>query len=146
MMKQEFEQLAGYEVSFQDYTNIIEPMYMAVNLTKAEFVKTIDKKRFALPTKAELKRKMRKIANEIFEGCGLRSFWEEEQELDRIAKEYARRFYGIDWCRDLTSHVLILKDYGYCGARLEIKRGCTFPETILIGRDGVDYEKIVLIA
>lgn len=48
MMKHEFEELAGYEVSREDYDNIIEPMYMATNLTKQEFVKTISKKRFAV--------------------------------------------------------------------------------------------------
>lgn len=46
MMKFEFEELAGYEVSNEDYNNIIEPMYMAVNLSKQEFVKVIDRKRF----------------------------------------------------------------------------------------------------
>jgi len=46
MMKQEFEALAGYEVSTEDYNNIIEPMYMATNLDKAEFVKTINRKAF----------------------------------------------------------------------------------------------------
>ena len=29
MMKHEFEALAGYEVSFEDYNRVIEPMYMA---------------------------------------------------------------------------------------------------------------------
>ena len=48
MMKHEFEALAGYTVSEKDYTEIIEPMYMATNLDKAEFVKCIDKKRFAI--------------------------------------------------------------------------------------------------
>ena len=46
MMKHEFEELAGYEVSNDDYNNIIEPMYMATNMSKADFVKCIDKKRF----------------------------------------------------------------------------------------------------
>lgn len=46
MMKFEFEELAGYEVSNEDYDNIIEPMYMSVNLSKQEFVKVIDRKRF----------------------------------------------------------------------------------------------------
>lgn len=53
MMKYEFEELAGYEVSSDDYNNIIEPMYMAVDVDKREFVKMIDKKRFALKTKAQ---------------------------------------------------------------------------------------------
>ena len=51
MMKHEFEAIAGYEVSTEDYNNIIEPMYMATNLSKAEFVKTISKKRFAVVKK-----------------------------------------------------------------------------------------------
>lgn len=144
MMKHEFEQIAGYEVSFEDYTNIIEPMYTATNLTKQEFVKVIDRKRFALPTKGEMKKQMRKIANVIFEGCGLRTYHEEENELDRIAKEYAKRFYGIEWTTDLKAYVLIMKDYAYCGVRQD--RGCSFPETVIIGRDGIEYERIVLIA
>lgn len=31
MMHHEFERIAGYEVSYEDYTNIIEPMYMATD-------------------------------------------------------------------------------------------------------------------
>lgn len=46
MMKQEFEKLAGYEVSAEDYNNIIEPMYSATNLSKQDFVKTINRKAF----------------------------------------------------------------------------------------------------
>jgi hypothetical protein len=46
MMKHEFEALAGYEVSTETYDNIIEPMYMATNLSKAEFVKTLNRKSF----------------------------------------------------------------------------------------------------
>lgn len=48
MMKHEFEALAGYEVSFEDYNRVIEPMYMATELSKEDFVKCIDRKRFAL--------------------------------------------------------------------------------------------------
>ena len=46
MMKQEFERLAGYEVSTEDYNNIIEPMYMATDLSKEDFIKTINRKAF----------------------------------------------------------------------------------------------------
>ena len=46
MMKHEFEELAGYKVSITDYDQIIEPMYMATNLSKMDFVKCIDRKRF----------------------------------------------------------------------------------------------------
>lgn len=46
MTKQEFEKIAGYEVTLKDYTEIIEPMYMSTNLNKQDFVKTINKKTF----------------------------------------------------------------------------------------------------
>ena len=46
MTKQEFEKLAGYEVSTENYNNIIEPMYMATHLCKVDFVKTINRKAF----------------------------------------------------------------------------------------------------
>ena len=46
MMKQEFEKIAGYEVSTEDYNNTIEPMYMATSMNKQEFVKTLNRKQF----------------------------------------------------------------------------------------------------
>ena len=55
MMKHELEALAGYEVSREDYDTIIEPMYLATNLTKQEFVQTLNKKRFAIVKKEEVK-------------------------------------------------------------------------------------------
>ena len=54
MMKIEFEALAGYEVSVSDYDNIIEPMYMATELSKEDFVKVINKERFALKSREEI--------------------------------------------------------------------------------------------
>ena len=48
MMKQEFEEIAGYEVRTEVYDNIIEPMYMALpdSITKQEFVKMLNRKQF----------------------------------------------------------------------------------------------------
>ena len=46
MMHKEFELIAGIEVTYEDYTKIIEPMYMAANLSKQEFVKTLNLKFF----------------------------------------------------------------------------------------------------
>ena len=50
MMWYEFMELAGYEVSYEDYHNIIEPMYLAVpeTVSKMEFINMLDKKRFAV--------------------------------------------------------------------------------------------------
>ena len=46
MMQQEFEAIAKIQVTAADYDNIIEPMYMATNLSKEEFVKTLNLKFF----------------------------------------------------------------------------------------------------
>jgi len=43
MLREEFEKLAGYKVSAEDYHRIIEPMYMATDLDKKAFVKSINK-------------------------------------------------------------------------------------------------------
>ena len=144
MMWKEFEEIAGYEVSYKTYSEVIEPMYMALpdSFTKQDFVKMLDKKAFALPTKAEMKRKMRKIANHLYEICGRCHDFEAEQELDRMAKQYAKRFYGLDWAHDLESWVYFDREYEYP----EIQRGCTYPATLKIGRGYNTYEEIILIA
>lgn len=141
MMWKEFEELAGYEVSYEDYANIIEPMYMATNMGKTEFVKLLNKKAFALPTKNEMKKEMKKLASHLFDICGHCTDWESEEKLDKLAKEYARRFHGIDWSNDMKSYVYFLKEYEYP----TIQRGCTYPKELVIGRDGYDYERIVLV-
>lgn len=99
MMWHEFEELAGYEVSFDDYSNIIEPMYLAVpeTVTKADFVKMIDKKRFALrPLKAILK-EMKKDAESLKKSCTHFTDWETKEHLESLIDEYMSRrgFKGI---------------------------------------------------
>lgn len=146
MMWKEFEELAGYEVSYETYSKVIEPMYMAVpdSVTKQEFIKMLDKKAFALPTKKEMVRKMKKIAGYIFENCGLRSYHDEEEELDKLAKQYAKRFYGINWTEDTTTWVFFTKRYAYCG--VEQDRGCSYPKELVIGKGNYEYERITLVA
>lgn len=51
MMKHEFEEIAGYEVSEKDYREIIEPMYMVTNLSKEEFTKVVNKKTVCIKDK-----------------------------------------------------------------------------------------------
>lgn len=92
MMKHEFEKIAGYEVSEENYSVIIEPMYMAVKLDKEEFVKTIDKTRFALKTKAELMQEMKKIAKHLKDTCEKYTDYAAEDRLKGIAEEYKKRF------------------------------------------------------
>lgn len=42
MMHNEFIEMSGLNVSYKDYTEIVEPMYMAVeNMSKQDFIKFI---------------------------------------------------------------------------------------------------------
>lgn len=91
MMHNEFEALAGYEVSFEDYTNIIEPMYMATNLSKEEFVKCIDKKRFALKPIHAIEKEMKQIAKQLKETCTHFHDYEAEERLYKLMDEYMER-------------------------------------------------------
>lgn len=91
MMKYEFEQIAGYEVSDKDYNEIIEPMYMATNLDKAEFVKTLDKKRFALKPLKKIEKEMKEIAKHLRETCTHYTDWEAKDRLAELAEEYQKR-------------------------------------------------------
>ena len=94
MMKQEFEELAGYEVTWEDYTNIIEPMYMAVELSKAEFVKVIDKKRFALRSFDKLISTMKAYAKDLKDTCTHYTDYHIKKELDKTIDEYVARKYA----------------------------------------------------
>lgn len=141
MMKHEFEKLAGYEVSYEDYKNIIEPMYMATDLSKADFVKCIDRKRFALPTKKQVISQMKKIAQHLMETCGHFTDYKAEMELEKIAHAYAGRFLGLDWTNDTKVYTIFLRGYEFP----EIKRGCTFPKELVIGRGDREYERITLV-
>ena len=135
MMKQEFETLAGYEVTFEDYTNIIEPMYMATNLSKQEFVKVIDKKRFALKTKDWYIGRMKRIAKHLKETCEHYTDFEAKEELESLATEYNKRF-GTYKGFHLIHTKYTLEYLGEC-------RGCTYPNEIEIcTENGHTIEKI----
>lgn len=97
MMKHEFERLAGYEVSAEDYNKIIEPMYMATDLSKEEFVNVIDKKRFALKPLAKMERWMKKIAAHLEETCTHYTDYEAKEELEKTIMEYAHRIGATNW-------------------------------------------------
>ena len=133
MMHEEFERIAGYEVTFADYNDIIEPMYMALpNVSKQDFVKMIDRKRFALPAKAEIVRDMKRRAQFLFENCGRAAFVNEEAELYDIAKAYAKRFFGSN------AVVTINTEHAYCGGWC-YSGGCTCPTELLVQFFG-DYD------
>lgn len=141
-MKNEFEKLAGYEVTTEDYNNIIEPMYMALpNVTKQDFVKMIDRKRFALPTKKQCINEMKKIAAHLFEICGRCRDHEAETELLEKAHAYMKRFYGIDWSKDMQAYCLLMPEYEIPS----LQRGCTYFKELILGRGSTEYERIKLV-
>lgn len=83
MTKNEFEKLAGYEVAVDDYDRIIEPMYMATDLTKEAFVTTINRKRFEVKKEEsdlekQIKLEIKELKHEI----------EKEEEAIQIFKSY----------------------------------------------------------
>lgn len=94
MMYEEFEKIAGYEVTYETYSKIIEPMYMALtDVSKYDFVKMLNKKQFALPTEKELRKKMVKIATHLMETCEHYLDFDAECELDELVKQYRDRFH-----------------------------------------------------
>lgn len=53
MMKQEFERLAKIEVTEETYTKVIEPMYLATDLSKTDFIKLLNLKALQAPKVVE---------------------------------------------------------------------------------------------
>ena len=133
MMWEEFEKIAGYEVSYEDYKNVIEPMYMATNMSKQEFVKCLDRKRFALKTKKEIVDEMRKITAKIVEKLGHVSHYEEDDALEALKREYEKRF-GFDHCYHMDG-------YEYP----EVQRGCSFQYELVFYCDRNSYEEHVVL-
>ena len=142
-MYDEFMKLAGYQVSRFDYDNIIEPMYMALpdNITKREFIAMLDKKRFALPTKADYVRKLRKIGQHLYEIWGHSCDYKAENELNDLIRKMLLSIYGIDWYNDMGAYYTLIEEYEYP----DLARGCTVPVAVRFGKDGVQYGYIVII-
>ena len=59
MMYSEVQELAGYEVEYKTYKEVIEPMYNAVTLNKQDFIKTLN--RAALEKKKEKEKIIKKM-------------------------------------------------------------------------------------
>lgn len=97
MMWKEFENIAGYEVSYEDYTKVIEPMYMATDLSKQDFVKCLDRKRFDLGYKRKVEKKkmvaqMKELARIMKDLCGHTTTYDEFEALRKVAREYVEKF------------------------------------------------------
>lgn len=102
-MKEEFEKVAGYEVSYEDYNQIIEPMYMATNLSKEDFVQCVNKKRFALIPLEKMVKDMQKIAYHLMLTCVHYTDYESIQKLNELVEEYIGRKY-IGSCRYIYNY------------------------------------------
>lgn len=118
MMYEEFIRIAGYEVSHEDYTEIIEPMYMATSLDKYEFIKTLNKSRFALKTERQLINEIKKEAAHLYDICGKCVDHESLNRIYEILREIDRRFHKSYY---------IQSGYEY----EELRRGCTYPKRLI---------------
>lgn len=123
MMKHEFEKIAGYEVSEEDYRKIIEPMYMATDLSKEEFAKVVCKERFAIKTKEELVCEMKKIAEHLKKTCDHYTDFEAKEHLEKLAEEYKDRTAPQGGFLINTRYTL--EHLGNC-------RGCSYPAEVEI--------------
>ena len=142
MMWQEFEKLAGYEVTYEDYHNIIEPMYMATEMSKQDFIKCLDSKRFSIQyKKAQLKKELTKTMKEQAElmkaYCGHCDTYEVYIALRDACQQYIKEFESFsvedaDWERG----------YEYEGAY-----GCSYIKAIVWrDLDGKVIHRIKLVA
>lgn len=139
MMKYEFEKLAGYEVTTRDYLDIIEPMYMATNLDKSDFVRCLDRNRFDKKVVLENHIKSaKKYAEALKRCCGHFIDTYSEEHLKGELEMYAQEKYGLSFDADLTIY------FNTAYESPSLQRGCTYPISAEIIVDGHAYETVDL--
>ena len=130
MMQEEFEKLAGYEVSYDDYVNIIEPMYLATDMDKSAFVECINKKRFALKPLKNIIKEMKQCAASLKQTCTHYIDQDTKDKLDELIETYIDRKYpNMDvhyWTED------------------EMRFTCYYPVKVVISGDHKFFEEIDL--
>lgn len=67
MLKSEFEKLAKIEVTDETYSKIIEPMYLATDISKQEFVKLLNVKALAVTKEVVKNIKKMRVRNKVGE-------------------------------------------------------------------------------
>ena len=102
MMYEEFMNLAGYEVSYSDYVNIIEPMYMALDVDKSDFIKCLNRKRFELEPLDKIHDRMKKLANQIKENCTHYTDYEAYDQIEALAENYKNRLQAYNYQIETT--------------------------------------------
>ena len=100
MMKNEFEKLAGYEVTDEMYYNVIEPMYNACPLSKQDFIKLLNKKEIALTPLNKIYKNMCFLANTIKANCAHFTDYETKEALEKLADEYTKRLHAYNYYID----------------------------------------------
>lgn len=67
MLRSEFEKLAKIKVTDETYSKIIEPMYLATDISKQEFVKLLNVKALAVTREVVKNIKKMRVRNEVGE-------------------------------------------------------------------------------
>lgn len=130
MMWKEFEEIAGYEVSYDTYTNIVEPMYMAIpdNMTKQQFVKLLNRKAIEKRSVKAIVKEMKPLAESLKNTCDHYTDRETKEKLDALIDELnANADYDV---RFTIYTKTTLPDY----------RGCSFP-AYLVKYNQFTYEE-----
>ena len=99
MNHQEFMQIAGYEVSYETYKNIIEPMYMTTDIIdKKEFCKSFSKKLFAIKPTDKLVKELRDMAKDLQYAAKYGLYVGDKMtDFKKLCSDYQKRQYNNDY-------------------------------------------------
>ena len=102
MMYSEFLDIANVtdnDITADTYDNIIEPMYMAINLSKYDFVKMLNIKEICdtYPNVNKTEKELVKLIAKMRKNLGLTTMHEEENKFIALAKQYCE-LKGMEYC------------------------------------------------
>lgn len=81
------------------------------------------------------------MAKHLYEICGHYCDYECEHKLEKMAHEYAERFYHLDWSNNMDAYVFFTIGYEF----EELQRGCTYKKQLVIGKGTCEYERITFV-
>ena len=134
MMYQEFLSIAKVtedDVSINTYLNIIEPMYMATDMSKSDFVAMLNIKAICnkYPNVNKVCKELVKLIAEMKKLLGHTTMHEQENKFVELAKQFCE-LRGLEYCyEDPLSLIYEIPLY---------ERGCTM-YTGFVARDGKAY-------
>lgn len=102
MMFEEFlkiSKLTENDITFKTYSEVIEPMYMANDLSKEEFVSILNLKHIKenYPNVNNVAKKIEKLVAEMRANIGKVSLDKENEEFVELAKEFCK-LKGLEYC------------------------------------------------